>query len=64
LFDKSCLPRIFFIKIWPAANDFHETSSSESFWDVLDLKFLILSTNSLVVKLIEEKRLKEVLLLT
>jgi len=33
-------------------------------WDVFDLKFLILSINPLVVKIIQEKRLEEALLLT
>jgi len=39
-------------------------SSFESFWNALDLKFLILSTNSLIVKMIQEKHLREALLLT
>jgi len=42
LFYKSCLWRIFFYK----------KSSSQSFCDAFNLKFLVLSTNSLVVKMI------------
>jgi len=62
LFDKSCL-RLFLLKIWPAAHDFHKTSCISSFWDVFDLTVFILSTNSLVAKTIEETRLREALLL-
>jgi len=39
-------------------------SSSESFWDAFHLSFLNLSTNSLVVTMIQEKRLGEAFLLT
>jgi len=38
-------------------------SSSSSFWDAIDLKFLILFT-SLIVKMIQEKHSREALVLT
>jgi len=43
---------------------FHKKSSFLSFWDAFELKFLILLTNSLMVKLIQEQRLREARLLT
>jgi len=36
----------------------------KSFWDAFELKFFILSPNSLMVKLIQSQRLREALLLT
>jgi len=46
-----------FEKVWPQAHDFYKTSSTPSLWDTIDLKFLILSTNLLVVKIIQQERL-------
>jgi len=47
----------------PTAHALHKRSSSYSFWDAFDLKFLVVSTNSLMVKIIQEKRLREALVL-
>jgi len=41
---------------------FHKKSSS--FWDAFNLKFFILSTNSLMAKMIQKKRLRGALVLT
>jgi len=54
----------FSLKFWPAAHAFHVKYSSSSFGHAFFLKFLVLSTNSLVVKMIQEKCLREALLLT
>jgi len=51
-------------KIWQAPHVFHKISSFSSFWDAFELNVFFLSTNSLVVKMIPEKRLREALLLT
>jgi len=48
-------------QIWPAVHVLDTESCSQSFWDAFDFKFLILSTNSLMVKTIQETRLREAL---
>ena len=52
-------------KIWPAVHVLHKNSASWSFWDAFDLKLLIImSSNSLMMQMIQQKRLRETLLLT
>ena len=48
LIDLAC-GAFCFTKIWPAAHFFHFFCLN---WDAFDLKVLVLSTNSLVVKII------------
>jgi hypothetical protein len=64
LVKKSGLRRILFESkpgLWRVF--FMTKSSSSSFWDAIDLKFLILFT-SLIVKMIQEKHSREALVLT